>query len=309
MADAVHDAELVRCAQAGDHTCLALVLKRHLAGMHAVALAVLGPGADADDAVQDAMLLAVRRISDVREPAAVGAWLRAVTRNACRMRVRERREAPLTAAVLAIAVAPDATPEEQIERHALRDWVWHGMESLSEPLRLVVMLRYFSEVSSYQQMAAVCGVPVGTIRSRLSEARRRLTGALLASEGAPHGDAALLAAGRRAEAEHFLAEAERGRFEAAAREHWSADAEIIGPMPQWGRSLDFLIWAMRTDQETGVRQRVVNVVASRDITILEAQLISPADGPEHCPPGVVWLQHLRDGRVRRSRLFHIRPAD
>ncbi len=54
--------------------------------MRAVAMSLLGYGPDAEDVVQDAALTALRRIGDVRDPAAVGAWLRAVVRNAARMR-------------------------------------------------------------------------------------------------------------------------------------------------------------------------------------------------------------------------------
>ena len=72
------DAELVRAAQTGEVTALALLLEHHRAGMRAVALSILGPGPDADDAVQDAVLVALRRIGDVRDPDAVRAWLRMV---------------------------------------------------------------------------------------------------------------------------------------------------------------------------------------------------------------------------------------
>ena len=57
--------------------------------MRVVALGVLGFSSDADDAVQDACLIALRRIGDVRDPAAIGPWLRTVTRNASRMRLRQ----------------------------------------------------------------------------------------------------------------------------------------------------------------------------------------------------------------------------
>ncbi|MFD3440332.1 RNA polymerase sigma factor [Streptomyces sp. NPDC058685] len=62
--------------------------------MRAVALGLLGYGPDAEDVVQDAALTALRRIGDVRDPAAVGAWLRAVVRNGARTRLRATRETP-----------------------------------------------------------------------------------------------------------------------------------------------------------------------------------------------------------------------
>ncbi|WP_427919527.1 RNA polymerase sigma factor [Streptomyces sp. cg40] len=89
--------ELTRRAQAGDTGALRLLLTRHQAPMRAVALSLLGYGPDAEDAVQDAALTALtalRRIGDVREPAAVGAWLRAIVRNSARMRLRADRELP-----------------------------------------------------------------------------------------------------------------------------------------------------------------------------------------------------------------------
>jgi RNA polymerase sigma-70 factor (ECF subfamily) len=61
---------------------------------------------------------------------------------------------------------------------------------------------------------------------------------------------------------------------------------------------------MECDLEAGVRQRLVHTVASRDITIWEMDMISPADDPEHCPPSLVWLVSLDQDRVRRIRLFH-----
>ena len=68
----------------GEVAALGLLLEQHRAGMRAVALSILGPGPDADDAVQDAALTALRGIGDVRDPAAVGAWLRMIVRNRCR---------------------------------------------------------------------------------------------------------------------------------------------------------------------------------------------------------------------------------
>ncbi|MFE2042723.1 RNA polymerase sigma factor, partial [Streptomyces sp. NPDC059477] len=83
------DADLTRAAQAGEVAALGQLLERHRAGMRAVALSVLGPGADVDDVMQDAALTALRRIGDVRDPAAVGAWLRMIVRNAGRSVLRE----------------------------------------------------------------------------------------------------------------------------------------------------------------------------------------------------------------------------
>jgi RNA polymerase sigma-70 factor (ECF subfamily) len=302
------DGDLVLAAQAGDAGSLAVLLERHRSGMYAVAVRLLGYSPDADDAVQDAIVVALRRIGEVRDPAAVSAWLRAIVRNGCRMRRRAPIVASLPDPLLLRLPAGDLSPEDLLERQALRDWLWHALAELSESLRLTILLRYFTSVTAYEQIAALCDVPVGTVRSRLSQARRKLADALLATASLAHAEADALAGARRHEFTDLLAAAERGALPLALAGRWATDVEIVGPQGQSGSGLGLLVHAMDSDLTAGVRQRPATVLASRDLTIVEADLLSPSDDPHHCPPTVLWLQVLRAGRVRRLRLFHPRPA-
>ncbi len=86
------DAELARAAQSGNAASLGILLERHRAPLYALALRFLGHGPDAQDAVQDAFLTALRTIDRLREPEAVGGWLRGIVRNVCLRRLRERRQ-------------------------------------------------------------------------------------------------------------------------------------------------------------------------------------------------------------------------
>ncbi|MBM0278156.1 RNA polymerase sigma factor [Micromonospora tarensis] len=301
------DAELVVLAQAGDPAALGVLLSRHEAGMRAVALSVLGYGPDAEDAVQDAMVVALRRIGEVRDPAAVGPWLRAIVRNNSRMLVRGPRAVPVAEPEWFARPADTPTPEEALDQSAMRDWVWHSVGQLSETDRLVTLLRYFSDASSYEQIAAVCGVPVGTVRSRLSHARRALAAGLRTATSAAHTDVAASNQARWREGRDMIATAMRGDFDRVVRESWWPDAEMIVPGGRRG-GRDLAIAGMDCDLTAGVRQRLRNVVASGDVLIWETDLISPPDDPEHCPPAALWLQVLREGRVRQLTLFHPVPA-
>lgn len=95
LRETVTDVDLVHEAQAGDVHALGLLLVRHQADMRAVALSILGCGPDAEDALQDAIMIAMRRIGDLRDPAAVAPWLRAIVRNACRMQLRAATPIPV----------------------------------------------------------------------------------------------------------------------------------------------------------------------------------------------------------------------
>ena len=199
----VEDAVLTRAAQSGEVAALEVLLERHRAGMRAVALSLLGPAADVDDVLQDAALTALLRIGDVRDPAAVGAWLRMVVRNASRSVLRH---AAVVRPVEELAPPSAAAgPEQWLERTAVRDWIWAALEELSPVLRMPLVLRYFTvEGASYEQVALACGIPVGTVRSRLSQGRTKLAAALAATADAAHTDAEQRVRASRIEARRML---------------------------------------------------------------------------------------------------------
>lgn len=301
------DAELTRCAQAGDIAAVGVLLQRHQAGMKAVALALSGHGPDTDDALQDAALTALRRIGDVRDPDAVGAWLRAIVRNTCRQRLRGRTEADLPLSDWLLPPSVDMVPERVMETHALRDWIWTAMGELSPPLRLVLMLRHFSGVTAYEHIAEACELPVGTVRSRLNQARARMSAALLATADTAHDNAEARNGATRREAVETLAAAEAGRFGDVVAERWSPRVTLVGGGGEQG-GRDLLLAAMDGDLAAGVRQRPVNTIAGPGLAVWEMDLISPPDDPEHCPPSVVWLLSIEGGLVQRLRLFHPSPG-
>jgi RNA polymerase sigma-70 factor (ECF subfamily) len=198
-------------------------------------------------------------------------------------------------------------PEQVVEEHALRDWVWSALESLPEPLQVAVLLRYFTEARSYEQIAAACEVPVGTVRSRLHEARRRLTERLLAQPFGSGRDFGALSARRRRDAEDLLGSAPRGDFRRALTAMAVPGLRLIGPQGQQGHGHQLLVQIMDGDLQAGVRHRLAAVTAGQRVTILECDLLSPSWDPGHCPPGVLWLMRLSGDRIERIRLFHPQP--
>jgi RNA polymerase sigma factor (sigma-70 family) len=303
--DEPSDQELTARAQTGDSTALGLLLARHQAGMRAVALSMLGFGPDAEDAVQDACLIALRRIGDVRDPSAVGSWLRTIVRNACRMRLRVPDELPLGDFPDIPAAVP--TPEEVLDGHGLRDWIGKALGELPEPLQLTLMLRHFTEINSYEQIGAATGVPVGTVGSRLNQARAKMVQSLLAASDSAQDDATRLTVVRHREGLETLDAAVHGRFAEIVADRWSPDIQLYGGMGERG-GRELLLRAMDRDLEAGIRQRLVRTVASRDITIWENDLISPPEDPDHCPPAVTWMLSSESGRIKRLRLFFPVPV-
>jgi RNA polymerase sigma factor (sigma-70 family) len=296
------DRELVLLAQAGDAAALGALLARHRAGMFAVALSVLHDPDESEDAVQDASLTALARIDGLRDPAAAGPWLKMIVRNICRKRLRRRL--PIPAGDLPPAPARLSDPQEMLERHALRDWVQHAVGQLSPPLRTVAMLRYFSTVTRYDEIAAACDIPLGTVRSRLNEARSTLHRALSSTRDDAYDQTGAVTARRRREAEDTTAAQHDGTFGALLRDTWWPDVDIAWAGGRRVRGVDPLVNIVDTRMAAGARQRVVDVAASADVVVWETNTFTPPGAAPGCSPYTCWLLSYDAGRVRRLRLFH-----
>jgi RNA polymerase sigma-70 factor (ECF subfamily) len=290
----------MRAAVGGDVASFSALLDRYRASLYARALAYLGQPEDAADAVQETFLLALTRLGQVRDPEAVGGWLHAVMRSVCAMELRRpARRVTVTQIDDHVPTAPDA-----VEQLALREWVWAALEDLPEPLRLVTLLRFFGRGHSYAEIAQLCGVPVGTVRSRLHQAKAELGARLLAESGTtPCGDAGWAQRVRAS----YLSLAARDPDPYVAMFAPDADIAASGLVVQ-GR--DEIRAMCEEDLDDGTGTRLVDVVSSAAITVIESKFVNPPDDPQHCPPAVTQvLFHDGTDQVRRALgYFQPRPA-
>ncbi len=85
------DRELVLRARQGDRSSLEALLRRHTRRVRACVIAVLGAREDLDDILQETMIRGMTRLSALREPEQVDAWLPGIARNLCRDRIRRKK--------------------------------------------------------------------------------------------------------------------------------------------------------------------------------------------------------------------------
>ncbi|WP_028065807.1 RNA polymerase sigma factor [Solirubrobacter soli] len=295
------DAALARAAQAGDAAGLGALFERHHARLHAIATGMLGHGPDAEDAVQDAILIALRRIGELRQPGAVGGWLAAILVNVC----RAQRRRP--ARVLPFSEPGFDTVQDAIERAALRDWVWTALERLPESQRVAVMLRHFSRVSAYEEIAEICDVPVGTVRSRLNAARTRLAGELLATAAEAYTDRERVR-GYALAAGGALAAFQRSGDTRLLDTAFAPDVafRMADRVERRGRAL--LAAGLWRDFDDGVVAHPLRVIGGEHVAITELVLESPADQPLHCPPAVTQVHWHDAGRTHRL-VSHYAPLN
>lgn len=167
------DAQLVQRARDGDAEAFEALVRRHLRPARAVALAVLGDADDADDVSQQALLLALERLEQCRQPERFGAWLMQIVRNQARNHRRDWQRANVVPVEEAELTSGEPSPAREAERAQLRDHLRAGLETLSEVQREVVLLHDL-EQWKHREIAAMLELPEGTVRYHLSLARRAL---------------------------------------------------------------------------------------------------------------------------------------
>ncbi len=178
------DLSLVRRAQAGDTDAFGELVERNRKAVFRAAVAALGSTTDADDVAQEAFVLAYRKLASFRGEAAFRTWLLAITwRKALDRRKSVGRWLRLTvsqadhdsAATNWIEHMPAdrRSQEEDLAAQQLQQAIRRLIRTLPRKLRDALLLAGSGEYS-YSQIGFILGVPVGTVKWRVSEARRVL---------------------------------------------------------------------------------------------------------------------------------------
>jgi RNA polymerase sigma-70 factor (ECF subfamily) len=160
----------------------------YLDDVYTLARYLLRDPVDAEDAVQDCYLRALKHFHTYRGPA-MKPWLFAILRNVCRAEYARRASAPSTTLddTPETAEQPPIWREEQQTPEAamLKDrdaiTVRKLVDALAEPFKETFVLREINNLS-YREIAEAVGAPVGTVMSRLARARAMLRSAWLAEQ-------------------------------------------------------------------------------------------------------------------------------
>jgi RNA polymerase sigma-70 factor, ECF subfamily len=170
-------ADLVRAAARGDALAFERLLVTRADNAFRIAKAMLGDESDARDATQDAFVAAWRELPRLRDPEHFDAWLRRILVNACRAQIRARRrvhEIALDATV--DPAAPGPALSEQLDA---TDMLARAFDRLDGDKRALLVLHHLDH-APIAEIATSLGIPAGTVKWRLHDAREALQRALVA---------------------------------------------------------------------------------------------------------------------------------
>lgn len=177
------DARLVRRIAKGDRQALSELYTLYQRPLFAYLLQLTPDYGLAEELLQDTLVAAWRSARTFEGRSKVLTWLIGIARRQAHNTLRQRQLPLADLAELEGMPASDLEPEEFALASVARDELAQSMRQLT-PVHREVLLLIFVQELSYQEVASILEVPVGTVKSRLSNARRALRALLDAREDA-----------------------------------------------------------------------------------------------------------------------------
>ncbi|HEU4470669.1 MAG TPA: sigma-70 family RNA polymerase sigma factor [Flavisolibacter sp.] len=299
-----HDAisERISAAKAGDEESWKALYHTFYPAMFAVALRMCRDTDAAADLVQDSFITGYLKLDQLADQDKFGAWLKQIlVRHAYRSLAKKRL-------VLSLEnIAPNGRQQWIDETGLTAEKLWRQqrltgfMASLPDVLNSTILLRYFSGFHTYEEIAAILHIPIGTVRSRLNQAKKMLR-------------------------DQWQTEAFAGKQE-KANEEWNAyyagsyggmhandgcksvftshieEADVVFPSGSRQRGGKVFEQMIESDRSAGSWLRPVNISSSGSISIIESIHFNSSAHPHHCPQRSVLVVY-RKGAMASKVFVH-----
>ena len=187
------EAQIVQRVLQGDVNAFEKLVLEYEKSVYAITQRMTGNAEDAADMTQETFIKAYNSLSSFRGDSKFSVWLYRIATNVCLDFLRSRSRKPTVSLSMEdddgeeveLDIADESqSPERLLERGLTRDAVRRGLNALSPEYRQILLLREIQGLS-YEEIADVLTLEVGTVKSRIFRARKRLCAFLLADGNIP----------------------------------------------------------------------------------------------------------------------------
>jgi len=295
--------DYVRAAQSGDSTAWNVLFHYHYPSLTATALKICNDIPLAKDAVQEAFIKAHLKLKDLKNAAAFDGWIRTIVVHNCYRAQQQNRNTYHPSTPVETDGWCEDVLNEKLDKLYADSRLYATLSRLPDTLQTVLLLRYFSEFHSYEQIATILSVPVGTVRSRLNQAKQKL-----AAEWEQQAETNLAFLRHSQEWNHFY----HSHFSAVHChdtyknqfvDHLEKNVQLTvnSGAPNTGSVLFEKM--ILDDRKAGSWLTPANVVTSGNISIIESTHFNSAEHPDHCPSRSILILHRQGRKVARMH-FH-----
>jgi RNA polymerase sigma-70 factor (ECF subfamily) len=295
--------DLAEAAKRRDTAAINVLFEYFMPALYARALRICGNTPLAQDVVQDTLIIAYQNLSKLREPAAIYSWLVKILLNTCYRQMNKDRYRQDKLAALPSESSIISSVDAHLDSAADQQLLFQSMSHLSDELNSCILLRYFSDFTSYEDIAAILGIPVGTVRSRLAAAREKLIKKFQSRDDA--GDK-YLHESRTWSAyykEIWKSLYDDGRVRDQFYHHLNPLLDIRFTSGKRGQGRKILEYEISQDLVCGTRFEVEEVISSGSISIIQGTNLFTPDFPNRCAPQSVFVLFRKDAQVEQLHIY------
>ncbi|MBI39317.1 MAG: RNA polymerase subunit sigma-70 [Leptospiraceae bacterium] len=180
MSERASEKGLIEKTLKGDQRAFMELVSPYRSRLIRKAVSMLGNPQDAEDILQEALVTAYRALKSFRGESGIYTWLYRIVVNKCRDFHRSKKNAPSDSLdSVAFMIHDDRIDlEKNLELSTESTYLIQQINTLDKRYREILVMRYFDDLS-YQEIASVLKIQVGTVKSRLFKARELLKRAIL----------------------------------------------------------------------------------------------------------------------------------
>jgi RNA polymerase sigma factor (sigma-70 family) len=287
-------------ARLGNRSCFNNLITFYHTQMLAYAMKICGYSNIAEDALQDAYINAFTHITELKTTESYQSWLRTIVKRSCWQYLNTNSNKallPLSVKLIDSKIS-DRTLENEIEKNNLNEFIWERITQLSETLRLVVLLRYFTNYNDYENISTILGVPIGTVKSRLNEAKKQLKkGWNYGLSGMPEK--------LKTEAKYwnefyeysFRNIQKDNNVRKMFRNHLLPDLTIRYTSGKTAYGRELFEKEINDDITYGTSYGIGTVFNLKNIGIVQTDNINPKEYPDRCPPTSTLIFHRKTDKT------------
>ena len=293
----------VTSAVNGDQSSWSVLYRQLYPGMYALALRLCENTGLAADAVQDAFVKCYLHLFQLKDPNKFGGWLKQILIYTCyRSLSIHRKQVLLNNLFLHNENLWEDELSDRLHESAVRTKLYAGLAALPEVLRSTILLRFFSAFQTYETIGSILHIPVGTVKSRLNDAKKKL-----AEYWHQHHEVNSLTLHESEEWNSFYYsmyggihndECCKNKFIGHLRKE---SVVFSGGKEHAGYKLFEEL--VQSDLKAGSWLQPVNVSTSGNISIVDSVHFNSLEHPHHCPESSVLVICRRQGKASELYLY------
>ena len=284
MKENSHISQWFNEARLGNKQCFNNLLTFYYPQTYAYALKICKYNNIAEDALQEAFINSYTHFNEVKLEEKFSSWLNTIVRRSCWKHMNSSKNLiPLSAKLIDSKIVDD-TLEYNLEQNNLSEFIHERINNLSDSLQLVVILRFFTEFDDYESISRILDIPIGTVRSRLNEAKKQLK----KNWNANLNDLPENLQSESAYWNEFYTESFNNAYKTVGArnkiiEHLLPEVKIHFTSGKINIGRDILKNEIEEDVKFGTRYNITTAFNLKDIGVLQGQNLNSPEYPDRCP--------------------------